>query len=152
MDVLSTRQVGPAVRCARLEAHLSQADLADKVGVTREWIGRLERGTAPGLEADKVFRTMFLLGFSVQAPDGTEVTADEESVGEAATTGTSSGSITGRRVSSSARRQLMAEMEKAQQLAGHQPSQEAVARAERLLDGVMTLDQARQEILARYKR
>lgn len=145
MDVLTPRKVGAAVRCARLEAHLSQADLADKVGVTREWIGRLERGAAPGLDADKVFRTMFLLGFSVHGPDGTDVATHDESAGATVTT-------TLRRVSSNARRQLMAEMEKGQQLAGHQPTPEALARAERVIDGELTLDQARQEILARYKR
>ena len=134
-------QMGDAVRRSRLRAHLTQDDLADQVGATREWIGRLERGRSSRLEFDKVFRAMFVLGFEVHAPDGTDVS--DESLEE---------SPAGRRVSTRARRQLMAEMEKGQQVAGHQPSAEALERAERVLDGKMSFDEARREIVARYGR
>ena len=46
----------------------------------------------------------------------------------------------------------MAELEKGQQVAGHQPSAEALERAERVLDGELSLEEARQEIVARYAR
>lgn len=140
MDSL-TEQVGAAVRRTRVHACLTQDDLADRVGVTREWIGRLERGNSPRLEIDKVFRAMFVLGFELHAPDGTDVS--EELV---------EGTIASRRVSARSRRQLMAELEKGQQIAGHQPNADALGRAERVLDGKLTLEEARQEIVARYAR
>lgn len=138
MAVLTPEQVGAAVRRSRVGAHLTQEDLAEQVGVSREWIGRLEAGSSPRLEVDKVFRAMFVLGFELHAPDGTDVTeaGDDRSAG--------------RRVSGRARRQLMAELEKGQQVAGHQPSAEALERAERVLDGELSLEEARQEIVARY--
>lgn len=140
MDSL-TQQVGAAVRRSRVGAHLTQDDLADQVGVTREWIGRLERGNSPRLETAKVFRAMFVLGFELHAPDGTDVS--EELVEE---------STAGRRVSARTRRHLMAELETGQLVAGHQPSPDALERAERVLDGKLTLEEARQEIVARYAR
>ncbi|TFD75432.1 hypothetical protein E3T54_11915 [Cryobacterium sp. Sr8] len=44
----------------------------------------------------------------------------------------------------------LVEIDKCQQLAGHFPSAEALARARRILIGEMTLDEARAEILAKY--
>lgn len=41
-------------RTRRRELNLTQADLAKKVGVSREWVVRLEKGS-PRLEVGKVF-------------------------------------------------------------------------------------------------
>ena len=46
--------------------------------------------------------------------------------------------------------QEMALVEKAQQLAGHFPNEEALGRARRILEGTMTEDEARAEVAAKY--
>ena len=58
------------VREARIVSHLTQADLADLMGVSRAWIIRLERG-APRIELGMTLRAMHALGLetSVRFPD-----------------------------------------------------------------------------------
>ncbi|MFD1824599.1 MULTISPECIES: helix-turn-helix transcriptional regulator [Mumia] len=46
MQVFTATDVGAAVRATRREKNLSQAQLADRVGVSREWVSRFERGRA----------------------------------------------------------------------------------------------------------
>jgi hypothetical protein len=46
--------------------------------------------------------------------------------------------------------QGMALVEKAQQLAGHFPNDEALSRGRRVLEGTMTEDEARAEVAAKY--
>ncbi|UQB17879.1 hypothetical protein [Clavibacter nebraskensis] len=46
--------------------------------------------------------------------------------------------------------QGMALVEKAQQLAGHFPNAEALARARGVLEGTMTEDEARAEVASKY--
>ncbi len=50
------------------------------------------------------------------------------------------------------REDALALIEKGQQLAGHFPSEEALDRARRLLDGTITQEQGLQELNAKYKR
>ena len=47
---------------------------------------------------------------------------------------------------------LMAEIEKGQQLAGHFPDAEALARARRVLTGETTPSEAHAELAAKYSR
>ncbi|WP_407937044.1 helix-turn-helix domain-containing protein [Kineosporia babensis] len=61
MRVATVRDVGVLARRFRREQGLTQADLAERVGVGREWIVRLESGH-PRLEAQKVLDTLFVLG------------------------------------------------------------------------------------------
>lgn len=75
LPITTPEAVGTAVRRARARRSWSQNDLAASVGVTREWVGRLESG-APRLEFDKVLRTMLVLGLSVQAPAEEATEAD----------------------------------------------------------------------------
>ena len=76
--------VGVLVRRARMRRSLSQSDLAANVGVTREWVGRLESG-APRLEFDKDLRTLATLGIQIQAPaDEVATSADIELADEIA--------------------------------------------------------------------
>jgi HTH-type transcriptional regulator / antitoxin HipB len=42
--VYSAASIGPAIRHYRKEAGLTQAELADKVGLSREYLSRLEQG------------------------------------------------------------------------------------------------------------
>ena len=42
--VQTTRAFGAAIRRARLSQHLSQAELAARAGVGRQWLSELERG------------------------------------------------------------------------------------------------------------
>ncbi|SDZ48329.1 hypothetical protein [Herbiconiux ginsengi] len=46
----------------------------------------------------------------------------------------------------------MAMVEKGQQLAGHFPDAEALERGRRVLDGDLTVEEARAEIAAKYSR
>lgn len=45
---------------------------------------------------------------------------------------------------------VMAEIEKGQQLAGHFPDDEALGRARRVLTGETSIDDAREELRAKY--
>jgi transcriptional regulator with XRE-family HTH domain len=58
------KDLGAAVRAARLRRGLSQVAVARSAGVSREWLGRLENG-APRLEMDKVLRTLGVLDIEV---------------------------------------------------------------------------------------
>jgi HTH-type transcriptional regulator / antitoxin HipB len=42
--VYSAASIGPAIRHYRKEAGLTQAELAERVGLTREYLSRLEQG------------------------------------------------------------------------------------------------------------
>jgi DNA-binding XRE family transcriptional regulator len=134
MAITTPEQLGAAVRGARVQHAWSQEDLADRIGVTREWVGRLEKGS-PRLEFDKVLRVAIELGFELRVPAEVEGLQTRP-----------------QRVSTRARKQAMAEIEKGQQLAGHQPSAEALERARRVLDGTLTVDAANAELDAKYHR
>ncbi len=45
--IYTAASIGPAIRHYRKEAGLTQAELADKVGLTREYLSRLEQGHEP---------------------------------------------------------------------------------------------------------
>lgn len=138
MATMTPKQLGAAVRGARLERHWTQAELADETGLSREWVCKLEGG-APRLEHDKVLLVFGVLGFSLQTPAGQLAT-------EAAT------SATRRRVSPKARARMLAELEKGQKVAGHTPSSDALRRAARVLDGEMTIEEAHAELDARFSK
>ena len=58
-------QLGMEMRRLRLAAGLTQAGLAQRAGVSRRWLGQLERGH-PRAEADKLMRVVRALGLSVR--------------------------------------------------------------------------------------
>ncbi|MGL5810299.1 MAG: helix-turn-helix domain-containing protein [Nocardioides sp.] len=61
----TVRELGVAVRSARQEQGMTQADLATRLGVGRDWIVRLEKGH-PRLEAQRVLDALAVLGLVVE--------------------------------------------------------------------------------------
>lgn len=61
MIVRTARDLGAAVRDARLRQGWTQAELADRVGVSRQWVISLERGKASA-ELGPALRTVAALG------------------------------------------------------------------------------------------
>lgn len=75
MAIGQMHDVGAVVRAERRRRGLSQAKLAARAGVSREWLGRLENG-APRLEADKVLSVLRELDFSLLTKDEQPTQAD----------------------------------------------------------------------------
>jgi len=70
------QDVGAALRRARKERHLTQAQVAEAVGVSRDWVNRVERGRAPRAELHLLLRCMDAVGlalFADKAPDPIDV-------------------------------------------------------------------------------
>ncbi|HEY7280311.1 MAG TPA: helix-turn-helix domain-containing protein, partial [Actinomycetota bacterium] len=61
MRIRTPADIARAVREARMVERLTQADLADTIGVSRAWVIRLERG-APGIQLGKTLWAMQSLG------------------------------------------------------------------------------------------
>lgn len=66
MKVTSVRDLGALVRSTRLDAGLTQAELATRLGVARDWVVRLEQGH-PRLEAQKVLDALAALNLTLDA-------------------------------------------------------------------------------------
>jgi len=64
MRATTVGDVGAVVRTVRQRAGLTQAELARRLGVSRDWVVRLEQGH-PRLEAQKVFDALAVLGLMV---------------------------------------------------------------------------------------
>jgi HTH-type transcriptional regulator / antitoxin HipB len=63
--VVTVRDLGAAVRAARRTSGLSQAALAERAGVGRQWLSRLETGSNPGAELRKVLDVLAAVGLAV---------------------------------------------------------------------------------------
>ena len=61
----TVRDLGAAVRDARRQAGLSQQAVADRAGVPRQWVSRLETGSNPGAELRKVLDLLAALELMV---------------------------------------------------------------------------------------
>lgn len=120
-------ELGIAVREARVSHAWTQDELAERVGASREWVSRLERGRSERMEVGMVFLAMDELGFTLTAPEGVS----------------SGTTLTRRRVSARSKELLLAEIEKGQQLAGHAPSTEALDMAGRIIDGDLDVADAK---------
>lgn len=66
MRVRTVRDVGALVRQARTEQERTQAELASALGVSRDWVVRLEKGH-PRLEAQLVLDALAAVGVSLVA-------------------------------------------------------------------------------------
>ncbi len=66
MHLHTAHDVGNLIRGYRLAQHLSQNDLAERVGVSRLWIVQTERGN-PGASLELVLRTLATLGIALRA-------------------------------------------------------------------------------------
>lgn len=69
MQLHTPRDFGGLIRARRLAMHISQNELAKKVGVSRLWIIQTERGN-PGASLDLILRTITELGVILTAPEG----------------------------------------------------------------------------------
>ncbi|MDR1236682.1 MAG: helix-turn-helix domain-containing protein [Propionibacteriaceae bacterium] len=61
-EVRTVQQLGAAVRQARLDARLTQAELAERAGVSRRWLSMVENGQNRGAEFTKVSKALAVLG------------------------------------------------------------------------------------------
>jgi HTH-type transcriptional regulator/antitoxin HipB len=68
MIIRSPKELGAAVRARRKTLGLDQAAVADRVGVSRQWIGSLEQGKA-GAELGLVLRTLKALDIPLSLGD-----------------------------------------------------------------------------------
>ena len=58
-------QIGAAIRSARKRAGITQAELADRAGVSRRWLITLERGQAERAELGKILDTLDTLDLTI---------------------------------------------------------------------------------------
>jgi HTH-type transcriptional regulator/antitoxin HipB len=79
----TVRDVGAAVRRARGEAGLSQQALADRAGVSRQWLSRVEAGKGPSVEMGKVLDVLAALGLAIDlvTTPAAEATGDDPFAG-----------------------------------------------------------------------
>ncbi len=75
MEVHTVRDLGAAVRQARRRRGMSQAELAERAGVSREWLVRLEQGH-PRLETQLVLDTLAAVGLTVLTTSKEEASQD----------------------------------------------------------------------------
>ncbi len=68
MIVRSARDLGAAVRDARLQHRWTQAELADRINVSRQWVVALERGKATA-ELGSALRAVAALGMVADLVD-----------------------------------------------------------------------------------
>jgi HTH-type transcriptional regulator / antitoxin HipB len=68
MQLRTPRDIGGLVRTRRRALGLDQRSLAERVGVSRLWIGEVEHGK-PGASLGLVLRTLAELGVTLSAPD-----------------------------------------------------------------------------------
>ena len=75
MHIRTVRDVGAAVRQARADRRMTQAELAARIGVARDWVVRLERGH-PRLEAQLVLDALDAVGLALTADPEATTEAD----------------------------------------------------------------------------
>ncbi len=71
MQVKTTEDLGLIIREQRRKQQLDQQELADRVGVSRQWIVAIEKGK-PRAEMDLVLRTLRALGLKLDVEIGQE--------------------------------------------------------------------------------
>lgn len=62
----TVRDVGAAVRAARRASGWSQQTVADRAGVPRQWLSRLETGSNPAAELRKLLDVLAVLGLALE--------------------------------------------------------------------------------------
>ncbi|WP_328524124.1 helix-turn-helix domain-containing protein [Kribbella sp. NBC_00359] len=76
MEIHTTRDLGAAVRDARTKRHLTQSQLAQHAGVSRDWLVRLEQGH-PRLELRLVLDTVAAVGLRLLTDDQDDAVEDD---------------------------------------------------------------------------
>lgn len=80
MDAIPARtlpQLGLAVRRLRERRDLSQAALAERAGVSRQWVVAVEKGSKNGLEVGLLMRTFDALDASLTVRDDRDEPEEE---------------------------------------------------------------------------
>jgi transcriptional regulator with XRE-family HTH domain len=73
--------LGAALAQARIDAGLTQVELAAKAGVSRRWLGELEGGKRPGAELSLVMKTAAALGLQLELHPMPEASAEDKLLG-----------------------------------------------------------------------
>ncbi|SDU54547.1 helix-turn-helix transcriptional regulator [Jiangella alkaliphila] len=82
MRARTVRDLGAVAREARRRRGMTQAELAQVVGISRDWVVRLERGH-PRLEAQLVLDALAAAGVAVEVSDADGgPTADDDPFGQ----------------------------------------------------------------------
>lgn len=68
MRATTVRDLGALARAERRARGMTQAELAERLGVSRDWVVRLEQGH-PRLEAQRVLDALAVLGLSLDVRD-----------------------------------------------------------------------------------
>jgi HTH-type transcriptional regulator/antitoxin HipB len=71
MKVNTPRDIGALIKEHRNALKLNQQELAERIGVTRVWLQRLEQGK-PTAQVGLVLRTLKTLGLTINITAGTE--------------------------------------------------------------------------------
>jgi len=66
----TVRDLGAAVRHRRREARLTQAMLAQRAGVSRQWLSGFESGKNPAVELGRVLDVLAALGLALEVVPG----------------------------------------------------------------------------------
>lgn len=70
MIIRTMHDLRSLVRGRRAELGLSQAEVAQRAGVSRKWLSEFERGTVAGVPLPLVLRLLAALGISLDASSG----------------------------------------------------------------------------------
>jgi transcriptional regulator with XRE-family HTH domain len=70
MRIDSPESLGQVLRAARRRRGLTQLQLADTVNASRDWVNRVERGSAPRAELNLVLRALASVGLTLNAEAG----------------------------------------------------------------------------------
>lgn len=146
--------VGAAIRDERKAQNLTQAQLAKKANVSRSFLIELEEGH-PGAALGRVLNVFGALELNPSvgaAPERVSVPASPRRRTSAAKGSKRSAPAARKPGPEVEVEQTLAVIEKGQQLAGHFPSEEAMDRTRRVLEGRTTLTGARAELAAKYGR
>jgi transcriptional regulator with XRE-family HTH domain len=73
-------EFGAALRQARLDAGLTQAELAARARVSRRWLGLLENGGRPGAELSKALAVVSALNLALSLEPAGEPTGVEAEI------------------------------------------------------------------------
>jgi HTH-type transcriptional regulator/antitoxin HipB len=76
MRIRTPREIGLLVRDRRRNIELTQAELAERVGASREWVRHLEAGK-PGLEIGLTLRALGALGLAIDVTETAKEVAKE---------------------------------------------------------------------------
>lgn len=78
LNARSLTRLGRAVGGLRRERGLTQATLAERAGVSRQWLNGLENGRIEGLEVGRLMRVLDTLGASLMIRDDARTSEEPE--------------------------------------------------------------------------